>query len=143
MFGLAAGLRWIHTNGMRLNPLATILCIFVASTTIAGPSETLIGKNALFCDADERVCLRGTLTYYANPRLLDLRSRVQRAEGPGLLMIRLVGRNADGHTRRTILEVRIRGDYSEIVNTRLITDHPDVYSWQIDSISFESDAVAN
>jgi len=122
---------------MRLNTLAVLVCIFAATTTVAGPSETLIGRNALFCDGDERVCLRGTLTYHANPRLLELRSRVQRAEGPGLLKIRLVGQNADGHTRRTTLEVQIRGDYSEIVNTRLITDHPDVYSWQVDSISFE------
>ena len=123
---------------MRLNTLAVLLCIFAATTTVAGPSETLIGKNELFCDEDERVCLRGTLTYHANPRLLELRSRVQRAEGPGLLKIRLVGQNADGHTRRTTVEVRIRGDYSEIVNTRLITDHPDVYSWELDSISFEA-----
>ena len=122
---------------MRLNTLAVLACIFAATTTVAGPSETLIGRNELFCDGDERVCLRGTLTYHANPRLLELRSRVQRAEGPGLLKIRLVGQNADGHTRRTTLEVQIRGDYSEIVDTRLITDHPDVYSWELDSISFE------
>lgn len=122
---------------MRLNTLAVLLCIFAATTTVAGPSETLIGRNELFCDGDERVCLRGTLTYHANPRLLELRSRVQRAEGPGLLKIRLVGQNADGHTRRTTIEVQIRGDYSEIVDTRLITDHPDVYSWELDSISFE------
>ena len=122
---------------MRLNTLAVLLCIFATTTTVAGPSETLIGRNELFCDGDERVSLRGTLTYHANPRLLELRSRVQRAEGPGLLKIRLVGQNADGHTRRTTIEVQIRGDYSEIVDTRLITDHPDVYSWELDSISFE------
>ena len=103
----------------------------------AGPSETIIGKNALFCDDNDRVCLRGTLSYRANPRMLDLRSRVQKASGPGLLKIRLVGENADGHTRRTTIEVKIRGRHSEIVNTRLITDHPDVYRWEVDSISFE------
>lgn len=136
-FGLATRMPAIHTTGMRLRPLAAALTLIVASATVAGPSETLIGKNTLFCDEDRRVCFRGTLTYHANPRLLDLRSRVQSAAGPGLLKIRLVGRNADGHIRRTIIEVRIRGDYSEIVNTRLITDHPDVDSWQIDSIGFE------
>jgi hypothetical protein len=141
-FGLATRLPAIHTTGMRPRPLAAVLSLIVASATVAGPSETLIGKNTLFCDEDGRACFRGTLTYHANPRLLDLRSRVQRAEGPGMLKIRLVGRNADGHTRRTIIEVRIRGDYSEIVNTRQITDHPDVYSWQIDSISFEPGVAA-
>jgi hypothetical protein len=114
-----------------------LLSLFAATAAMAGPSETIIGRNVLFCDDTERVCLRGTLSYRTNPRLLELRSRVQRAVGPGLLKIRLVGENADGHARRTTIEVRIRGHYSEIVNAKLITDHPDVYSWQLDSINFE------
>ena len=61
---------------------------------------------------------------------------MQKAEGPGLLRFRLVGENDDGHIRRTVLEVRIRGRYSEIVNSKLITDHPDVDDWRLDSISF-------
>ena len=117
--------------------IVLLLSLSAVPAATAGPSETIIGKNAVFCDDQDRVCLRGTLTYHANPRLLDLRSRVQRAVGPGVLKIRLVGENADGHTRRTTIEVRIRGDYSEIVNSRVITDHPDVYSWELDSISFE------
>ena len=122
---------------MHKTSVAVLLGFLFASAANAGPSETIIGKNALFCDDGNSVCLRGTLTYRSNPRVLDLRSRVQRATGPGLLKIRLVGENADGHLRRTTIEVEIRGDYSEIVNTRLITDHPDVYSWELDSISFE------
>jgi hypothetical protein len=122
---------------MRELSVAVLLGLIAVPAASAGPSETIIGKNALFCDDGNSVCLRGTLTYRSNPRMLDLRSRVQRATGPGLLKIRLVGENADGHTRRTTIEVEIRGNYSEIVNTRLITDHPDVYSWELDSISFE------
>jgi hypothetical protein len=114
-----------------------VLCLLTVSGSLAGPRETIIGRNASFCDSEGQVCLRGTLSYYANPRLLELRSRVQKAEGPGLLRIRLVGQNSDGHTRRTVLEVRIRGRYSEIVNNKLITDHPDVAAWQLESISFE------
>ena len=122
---------------MRYLVFVLLLSLFASPAATAGPSETIIGKNALFCDEQDRVCLRGTLTYRANPRLLELRSRVQKTAGPGVLKIRLVGENADGHVRRTTIELRIRGDYSEIVNTRLITDHPDVYSWDLDSISFE------
>lgn len=118
--------------------LATVLpSLFPAFAAIAGPGETIIGKNEVFCDDGNSVCLRGTLTYRSNPRMLDLRSRVQRATGPGVLKIRLVGENADGHTRRTTIELRIRGHYSEIVNTRLVTDHPDVYRWAVDAIRFE------
>ena len=54
------------------------------------------------------MCLRGTLSYYANPRLVELRARVRKAEGPGLLKFQLVGENSNGHTRLTTLEVRIR-----------------------------------
>ena len=122
---------------MRLLAVAVVLCLLTVSGSLAGPRETIIGKNASFCDGERHVCLRGTLTYYANPRLLELRSRVQKADGPGLLRVRLVGQNTDGHTRRTVLEVRIRGRYSEIVNTKLITDHPDVDAWQVEAISFE------
>ena len=117
---------------------ATVLLgLFAAPAANAGPTETIIGKNALFCDDANSICLRGTLTYRSNPRMLDLRSRVQRATGAGVLKIRLVGQTTDGHTRRTTIELKIRGNYSEIVNTRLITDHPDVDSWEVDSISFE------
>ena len=119
--------------------VTVLLSLFTSTAAMAGPSETIIGRNVLFCDDEERVCLRGTLSYHVNPRLLELRSRVQRAAGPGLIKIRLVGENADGHTRRTTIEVKIRGDYSEIVNARLITDHPDVYSWKFDSIGFDPD----
>ena len=122
---------------MRLLSVAVVLCLLAVPESLAGPRETIIGRNAAFCDRERHVCLRGTLTYYANPRLLELRSRVQQADGPGLLSIRLVGQSADGHTRRTVLEARIRGRYSEIVNNKLITDHPDVDAWRLDSISFE------
>ncbi len=103
---------------------------------MAGPRERVTGVDATLCDAERQVCLRGSITYYSNPRLLELRSRVQHASGPGLVVFRLSGENRDGHVRRTSIEVRIRGRYSEIVSTRLITDHPDVDSWTLESMHF-------
>lgn len=116
--------------------LALIAMLALPPPAGAGPPQTIGPKNGVLCDDDRRVCLRGTLTYYPDPRLLELRSRVQKAEGPGLLKIRVIGENALGHTRLTTMEVRIRGNYSEIVDSKLITDHPDVYSWRLESISF-------
>ncbi len=120
---------------MRIRPAAFLLCLF-AATALAGPSERVTGSNSSMCDAERKVCLRGSITYFSNPRLLELRSRVQRASGPGLIVFRLTGENRDGHLRRTSIEVRIRGRYSEIVSSRLITDHPDVDSWTLESIQF-------
>jgi hypothetical protein len=116
---------------------AALSSLLLASVAVAGPPENVTPPNSELCDGQRQVCLRGSLTYYPDPRLLELSGRVENASGPGLLKIQLVGENSDGYKRLTTLEVRIRGNYSEIVNTRLITDHPDVYSWRLVSITFE------
>ena len=116
---------------------AVLLSLLAASVSLGGPRQDITPPNSEFCDNERQVCLRGSLTYYVNPRLLTLRSRVEKAPGPGLLSFQLIGENADGYRRITILEVRIRGRYSEIVNRKLITDHPDVDAWQLVSISFK------
>lgn len=120
---------------MRFPAVILLLCL-AATAAIAGPRERVAGSNAELCDTERNVCLRGSITYYSNPRLLELRSRVQHATGPGLIVFRLTGETRDGHVRRTSIEVRIRGRYSEIVSTKLITDHPDVDSWTLESIQF-------
>jgi hypothetical protein len=117
-----------------------LLIVLAASETLAGTPEDVTPPNSELCDGQRQVCLRGSLTYYPNPRLLVLNSRVEHAPGPGLLKFQLVGENSDGDKRLTTLEVSIRGNYSEIVNDKLITDHPDVYSWRLVSITFESAA---
>lgn len=118
-------------------PVCLLLFLLAATAVTAGTPEDVAPPNSELCDGQRQVCLRGNLTYYPNPRLLELSSRVEHAPGPGLLKIQLVGENSDGDKRITTLEVRIRGNYSEIVNTKLITDHPDVYSWRLVSIAFE------
>lgn len=115
-----------------------LIVLFAASVqATAGPRERLTDANATLCDSAGLVCLRGTLSYRSNPRLLELRARIRKASGPGMLKIRVVGENRDGFVRRTTMEIQIRGNYSEIVNHRLITDHPDVDSWELEAISFQ------
>ena len=118
---------------MRLVPALVLLLV---SPAIAGPRAHLTERNATLCDRDDLVCVRGTLTYESNPRLFELRSRVVRASGPGLLRFRVVGQNNLGHVRRATIEVEIRGRPSEIVNTRMIPDWPDVSEWELEAISF-------
>ena len=120
---------------MRYWPLV-LAVLAAASAAEAGPSTIIAGSRSMLCDAEQLVCLRGSIRYFSNPRLVELRSRVQHANGPGKLVFRLAGENRDGHVRRTSFEVRIRGNYSEIVNTRLITDHPDVDAWTLESLAF-------
>jgi len=124
---------------MRVCLSIILLGLLVSPVAESGPRERITAVNATLCDTENRVCLRGTLTYYANPRLVELRSRVLRASGPGLVILRLAGENALGETRYTTLDVRIRGRYSEIVNHKLVTDHPDVEQWRLESVRFRPD----
>ena len=77
--------------------------------------------------------------YDVNPRLLNLRGRVQKANGPGLLRFRLSGSNKLGHPRFTTLEARLRGRCGEIIESRMIPDAPDVSHWTLDSSAYLPD----
>jgi hypothetical protein len=112
---------------------ASALIIFSAS--LAGPRDYIF-QDKRICVTDEVFCFRGTLSYQSNPRLLHLRARVQKAPGPGLLRIRLSGENQQGDRRRAPFEVRVRGHYSEIINHKIIPDHPDVEHWVVEQVEF-------
>jgi len=65
-----------------------------------------------------------------------LRARVKKAPGSGLLRIRLAGANELGHRRLAPFEVRVRGTHSEIINHKMIPDHPDVHDWAVEQVEF-------
>ena len=111
--------------------------LFLWSVASAG-EIVYLKKSETFCDSSGEVCLRGTISYRVNLRLLKLRSRVVSAPGPGLLRINVTGQNRQGHTYRAAIEVTIRGHDSEIVNKEMIPDAPDVYAWELDSINFNA-----
>ncbi len=115
--------------------LAGAALLLSPGDALAGPYDYLF-RNERICDVEEVFCLRGTLSYHSNPRILHLRARVQKAPGPGLLRIRVAGANELGHRRLSPLEIRVRGRYSEIINQRIIPDHPDVDGWEVESVEF-------
>ena len=112
--------------------------LFFLTVALAGPRDYVFRDERL-CDTDGVFCIRGTLSYYSNPRLLRLRARVQTAPGPGLLRIRLAGDNQQGHHRFAPFEVRVRGHYSEIIDHKMIPDHPDVPGWVVERVEFIAD----
>lgn len=116
------------------------LALLIAASSVAGPRENLF-RNERVCNTDGTFCFRGSLTYYPNPQLMSLRARVQAAPGPGMLRIRLSGANDLGHLRYAPFEVRVRGRYSEIINHKMIPDHPDVESWEVVRVEFIADEV--
>jgi len=112
--------------------------LLITEPTVASETHYLI-RNKVFCSSNDEICIRGTLSYEVNPRLLRLRGRVQSATGSGLLRIRLIGMNQLGHRHPTEMELSLRGNHSEIINYKMIPDHPDVADWEITSISYELD----
>lgn len=128
------GARTRQTAGLLI--LISVACL--ALPLLAGDVEYL-KKNEGFCDLADTTCLRGTISYRVNERLLELNARVERAVGPGTLRIGLTGENRQGHRRLTSIETKLDGRASEIVSVRMIPDAPDVYSWKIDSIIFTPD----
>ena len=112
--------------------------LFFLTVALAGPRDYLFRDERL-CDTNEVFCIRGTLSYHSNPRLLRLRARVQTAPGPGLLRIKLAGANQQGHHRLAPFEVRVRGHYSEIIDHKMIPDYPDVQDWGVERVEFIAD----
>jgi len=123
-------MRWPHAVGL--------MALLVVTTALSGPREYLF-QNERVCDASGEFCIRGTLSYHSNPRVLHLRARVLKAPGPGLFRIRVSGANELGHGRAAPFEVRVRGHYSEIINHKVIPDHPDVENWVVDRMDFIAD----
>ena len=115
-----------------------VAVLILATLTLASDRDFLLRDERL-CDQTSRFCLHGTFTYESNPRLLHLSARVQKAPGPGRLRIVLVGRNRLGYRRLAPFEVRVRGQRSEIINHRMIPDHPDAQGWAIERVEFIAD----
>lgn len=117
----------------------------VAAVVLLAPAAALasrllyLARDERLCDGRAGACIEATLTYEVNSRILWLRGRVVSAPGPGLWQVVVRGANRLGHVRRAPVEVRIRGRRSEIVDTRMIPDHPDVEDWAIDVVRFIPD----
>ena len=98
-----------------------------------------LARDTLLCEPTKAACVRGTLTWEGNDRLLQLRGRVVSAPGPGLIQITLAGTTRLGYRRYAPMEIRIRGRPTEIVNFKMIPDYPDVYDWIIYRVAFVPD----
>lgn len=123
-----------------LYKLATIVScattVLLIATAALAEERQYIRKNEIFCDSSGVLCLRGSLTYRPNSRIVSLNARVQKPTGPGTLLIILTGSNRQEMLRRTEIRLTIRGTYSEIINHQMRPDAPDVSEWQISSFVF-------
>lgn len=123
-----------------LLPAILVAGLLVPALSAGTPSDFLV-QNDDICDSERRMCIRGTLIYRPDSRIMELYGRVSGSPGPGWVRILFQG-SWRGHLASSIMEFPIRGAYSEIVDFRYIPDNPAVRHWRILSVSFEPDPEA-
>ena len=112
------------------------LLALLAAADVEASRTIYLARNEALCATGGHACIKGTLSYDTNSRLLTLRGRVQFAPGPGEFRITVKGSNRLGHVAFAPMEIKVRGKPTEIVDFKMIPDHPDVENWQIDHIEF-------
>ena len=123
-----------------LSAMIVTAMTLVPGICAATPSDFLV-RNDDICDSQRNMCIRGTLVYQPDSRIMSLYGRVTGSPGPGWVKILFRG-NWRGNLASSIMEFPIRGVYSEIVDFRYIPDNPAVRHWRILSVSFEPDEAA-
>ena len=117
-----------------------VLAVFLPTLSLASPPDFLV-RNGAICDPDQVMCIRGTLIYAPDSRIMQLTGRVAGSPGPGWVRILFQG-EWRGHLASSVMEFPIRGTNSEIVDFKYIPDNPAVRYWRILTIEFESDEAA-
>lgn len=110
--------------------------LLLVATDIDASGRQYLKKNEQFCASDRSLCLYGTISFEPNPRIIELRSRIQKQSGPGTLRLDFTGQSRQGDYRRTEAVLDVRGRASEIVNHRFRPDAPDALSWKLVAMTF-------
>ena len=122
-----------------LSRLVIAVVLILSVMTATAEQRRYIKKAEVFCDTADIICLRGSLTYEANSRILTLHARIQRQVVPGTNTMHFTGSNRQDVLKRTEIVHNVKGRYSEIVNKSIRPDAPDVSNWQLASFSFVRD----
>lgn len=115
-----------------------LLCALLAAGADAS-TFYFLARNDRICAEDGPVCIRATISYDTNSRVLHLRGRVDRAAEPGWLRLTFVGISERNQRGSTTMEFPIRGNWSEVLDHKLIPDHPPIADWRLEAMSFVPD----
>lgn len=125
---------------------AKLAAILVALASLPLPAAAdgpdLLLRQKQLCNQEQNFCLRGTVLYYPNSRVIELSGRVVRAPGPGWVNILFRGSDRNNYPNTTAMEFAVRGVHSEIVDRAFIPDYPQVRYWRIIGLTFEADPEA-
>lgn len=138
------GCQAVFAGYTKLFRLVRVLLPFVAllASPVAADVPDLLLRESRLCDEDRGFCLRGTILYYRNSRLIEVHARVARAPGPGWVSILFRGSDRNNQPNTTVMEFPVRGASSEIIDRSFINDYPQVNQWRIIGMIFEPDPEA-
>ncbi len=116
-----------------------ITALLLAVLPAGASTFYFLARDDRICAADGPVCIRATISYDTNSRVLHLRGRVDRTAEPGWLRLTFVGVSERNQRGSTTMEFPIRGRWSEVLDRKLIPDHPQIADWRLETMSFTPD----
>jgi hypothetical protein len=118
---------------------AFFVALCLVAVTARASTFYFLARNERICAVDGPVCIRATISYDTNSRVLHLRGRVDRTAEPGWLRLTFVGVSERNQRGSTTMEFPIRGRWSEVLDRKLIPDHPQIADWRLETMSFVAD----
>ncbi len=119
-----------------------LLALALVPVLAWGSGLRYLERSKTFCDDTRKLCIRGSIIYRSNSRVMTLTGRVSKTSGPGWVRILFRGSNRLNQPSTSLMEFAIRGAHSEIIDKSFIPDQPDVDNWRILSFAFEPDEKA-
>ena len=82
---------------MRYATAVALVSLLVGGGSAQAFERVYLKKSEDFCDSERVLCLRGSITYEPNFRVLSLRARVIKQTGPGEIRLYFSGTNRQDH----------------------------------------------
>lgn len=120
--------------------LKTIVQTFVLGLSLANPTYAAtidISGGRELCDAEQEVCLRGSVTWNKNDRLIEISGQlVSPAPAPGTMTFNFHGETGAGESVIHATDIKLRAVGREILDKKIIPPYSSETRWELTSIRF-------
>lgn len=112
--------------------------VFAVASAASAHTQFLV-KYSVFCSDNEKLCIRGQVTYNDHRNSIRVEGRIPKTYQAGLASLRFRGTTPGGQTVHTALDFKVDGRYSELVNTVIIPAPPNQADWTMTAFYFTPD----
>lgn len=120
---------------MKLRGLLIFLC-FAALPLAATAAWEPVMADSLICDPAGRVCFQGRIDFEPNQKVIEIRGRLTRTAGPGMLVFEFTGETPLNEAVFHSADVPVRGNYSESISHKFGPPYSNQTHWSLYRISF-------